>query len=195
LRVLAGEWGFGQPAFFSYAYPEPPGFAAAPVRPAGTYYDQGLGQFILPYDAIRLAPSPDADLWIIWTAPMPRRPISDIGPRGVGTNPAGRNVSMVDDEPPRLRLEGRFYMTPDGHARLRNELDLLLRVERPRVVEVVSWAASNGDRSENADYNTASAACGRSTGARISWGGGWRTPTWSIPPARLCATGSFSVPR
>ena len=35
---------------------------AAPVRPAGTYYDQGLGQFILPYDAIRLAPSPDADL-------------------------------------------------------------------------------------------------------------------------------------
>ena len=59
---------------------------------------------------------------------------------------------MDDDEPPRLRLEGRFYMTPDGHARLRNELDLSLRVERPRVVEVVSWAASNGDRSENADY-------------------------------------------
>ena len=57
-----GNGGFGQPAFFSYAYPEPPGFAAAPVRPAGTYYDQGLGQFILPYDAIRLAPSPDADL-------------------------------------------------------------------------------------------------------------------------------------
>lgn len=57
-----GNGGFGQPAFFSYAYPEPPGFAAAPVRPAGTYYDQGLGQFILPYDAVRLAPSPDADL-------------------------------------------------------------------------------------------------------------------------------------
>ena len=43
-------------------------------------------------------------------------------------------------------------MTPDGHARLRDELDHLMRVERPRVVEIVSWAASNGDRSENADY-------------------------------------------
>lgn len=59
---------------------------------------------------------------------------------------------MDHDDPPRLRLEGRVYMTPDGHARLRAELDQLLRVERPRVVEVVSWAASNGDRSENADY-------------------------------------------
>lgn len=57
-----------------------------------------------------------------------------------------------DDDAPRLRLEGRFYMTPEGHARLRLELDQLMRVERPRVVEVVSWAASNGDRSENADY-------------------------------------------
>ncbi len=59
---------------------------------------------------------------------------------------------MDDDEAPRLRLDGRFYMTPDGHARLRHELDHLMRVERPRVVEIVSWAASNGDRSENADY-------------------------------------------
>jgi len=55
-------------------------------------------------------------------------------------------------DPPRLSLDGRVYMTPEGHARLRAELDQLLRVERPRVVEVVSWAASNGDRSENADY-------------------------------------------
>lgn len=59
---------------------------------------------------------------------------------------------MDDDEAPRLRLEGRFYMTPEGHGRLRNELDQLMRVERPRIVEIVSWAASNGDRSENADY-------------------------------------------
>ena len=57
-----------------------------------------------------------------------------------------------DDEVPRLALGGRFYMTPTGHARLREEYDQLMRVERPRVVEVVSWAASNGDRSENADY-------------------------------------------
>ena len=59
---------------------------------------------------------------------------------------------MDDDEAPGLRLEGRFYMTPEGHAQLRNEFDRLMRVERPRVVEIVSWAASNGDRSENADY-------------------------------------------
>ena len=46
----------------------------------------------------------------------------------------------------------RNYITPGGHARLKNELDHLLRVERPHVVEVVAWAASNGDRSENGDY-------------------------------------------
>lgn len=44
------------------------------------------------------------------------------------------------------------YITPLGHARLKAELDHLLRVERPTVVEVVHWAASNGDRSENGDY-------------------------------------------
>lgn len=57
-----------------------------------------------------------------------------------------------DDEPPRLVLGGKFYMTPEGHGRLRAELDHLTKTERPRVVEIVSWAASNGDRSENADY-------------------------------------------
>jgi transcription elongation factor GreB len=59
---------------------------------------------------------------------------------------------MHDDEAPRLALGGKFHMTPEGHARLSQELDQLMRVERPRVVEVVSWAAGNGDRSENADY-------------------------------------------
>jgi transcription elongation factor GreB len=44
------------------------------------------------------------------------------------------------------------YMTPAGHARMLAELNHLLRVERPEVVGVVSWAAGNGDRSENGDY-------------------------------------------
>jgi len=44
------------------------------------------------------------------------------------------------------------YITPDGLARVRAEYDELFGVERPKVVEVVSWAASLGDRSENADY-------------------------------------------
>jgi transcription elongation factor GreB len=44
------------------------------------------------------------------------------------------------------------YITPEGFAKLRAEYDQLLGVERPRIVEVVSWAAGNGDRSENGDY-------------------------------------------
>ncbi|RVT41738.1 transcription elongation factor GreB [Sphingobium algorifonticola] len=44
------------------------------------------------------------------------------------------------------------YITPAGFATLRAEYDHLLGVERPRIVEVVSWAAGNGDRSENGDY-------------------------------------------
>jgi hypothetical protein len=57
-----GNGGFGQAAFYSYAYPEPPGFALAPMSPDATYYDRTLGQFILPYDAIRQSASPDDDL-------------------------------------------------------------------------------------------------------------------------------------
>jgi len=44
------------------------------------------------------------------------------------------------------------YMTRDGYMRLRQELEHLMNVERPDVVQIVSWAASNGDRSENGDY-------------------------------------------
>jgi transcription elongation factor GreB len=44
------------------------------------------------------------------------------------------------------------YISPAGHARLKAELTQLLDVERPEVVRTVAWAASNGDRSENADY-------------------------------------------
>ena len=56
-----------------------------------------------------------------------------------------------DDAPP-LPPGGKNYMTPAGHARLRAELHALWVVERPRIVEIVSWAAGNGDRSENGDY-------------------------------------------
>jgi Family of unknown function (DUF5996) len=57
-----GNGGFGKAAFYSYAYPEPPDFASAPMSLDATYYDRSLGQFILPYDAIRQAKSPDDDL-------------------------------------------------------------------------------------------------------------------------------------
>jgi uncharacterized protein DUF5996 len=57
-----GNGGFGKAAFYSYAYPEPEGFALAPMASDATYYDQNLGQHILPYDAIRQSQSPDDDL-------------------------------------------------------------------------------------------------------------------------------------
>jgi transcription elongation factor GreB len=53
---------------------------------------------------------------------------------------------------PPLPAGGKNYITPPGYARLRAELLQLLDVERPKVVETVSWAAKNGDRSENGDY-------------------------------------------
>ncbi len=52
----------------------------------------------------------------------------------------------------KMSTEQRHYMTPGGHRRLRDELEYLVKTERPRIVEIVSWAASNGDRSENGDY-------------------------------------------
>ena len=66
------------------------------------------------------------------------------------TNPI--DFEADDDTAPHLSLGGKIHMTPAGHTALRAEFDALMKVERPRVVEVVSWAAGNGDRSENADY-------------------------------------------
>ena len=53
---------------------------------------------------------------------------------------------------PLLPLGVKNYITPQGYARIRGELLNLIDVERPKVVEIVHWAASNGDRSENGDY-------------------------------------------
>ena len=47
---------------------------------------------------------------------------------------------------------GKNYVTPEGFKKLEQELGQLSRVERPKIVEIVSWAAGNGDRSENGDY-------------------------------------------
>lgn len=56
------------------------------------------------------------------------------------------------DVAPALPAGSKNYITPDGHRRLKDELLRLLDVDRPEVVRTVSWAASNGDRSENGDY-------------------------------------------
>ena len=57
-----GNGGFGEAAFYCYAYPEPMGFADATIQPKAAGYDEELGQFILPYDAVRQAASPDDDV-------------------------------------------------------------------------------------------------------------------------------------
>lgn len=54
-----GNGGYGRAAFYSYAYPEPEGFGAQPVAPAGAGYNEDVGQFLLDYDAVRTAASPD----------------------------------------------------------------------------------------------------------------------------------------
>lgn len=65
-----------------------------------------------------------------------------------------REDAPEEDEPdlPSLPAGTKNYMTPAGHARMQAELAHLVRVERPEVVGIVSWAAGNGDRSENGDY-------------------------------------------
>jgi transcription elongation factor GreB len=67
---------------------------------------------------------------------------------------SGRDDEGDEDDValPALPSGSKNYLTPAGYARLRGELLGLLDVERPKIVEVVSWAAKNGDRSENGDY-------------------------------------------
>ena len=62
----AGFWPGGGgtefPAFYSYAYPVPKGFAEAPPSPAGAYFDRKLGEFLLPYEVVRTSPHPQTTL-------------------------------------------------------------------------------------------------------------------------------------
>ena len=66
-----------------------------------------------------------------------------------------RETDSEDDEPSSgepVAPDGKNYITRTGYERLRRELFELIDQERPRIVEIVHWAASNGDRSENGDY-------------------------------------------
>jgi hypothetical protein len=57
-----GSGAIDYPAFYSYAYPEPPGYRATTVRPDTAFFSEALGEFILPYDAVRTAADPDQAL-------------------------------------------------------------------------------------------------------------------------------------
>src|SRR3569832_1586946 len=63
---------------------------------------------------------------------------------------------------------GKNYVTPHGFQKQQDELLNLRRVERPKVVEIVSWAAGNGDRSENGDYIYGKKRL-REVGRRVRW--------------------------
>lgn len=57
-----GHGGLGYPAYYSYAYPAPEGFGESPAAPADAFYSADLGEFLLPYDAVRTAADPEAVL-------------------------------------------------------------------------------------------------------------------------------------
>src|SRR6516162_7891496 len=87
-------------------------------------------------------------------------------------------------EPPAIPAGIKNYMTPQGHRQMQDELRQLLRVERPKVVEAVTWAAGNGDRSENSDYICENVAFARSISASACYQRGWRAPRCVIPIRR-----------
>ena len=68
--------------------------------------------------------------------------------------PDGDDDERDGDDDGGAGLPGGFtnYITPAGHARLNDELSRLWKVDRPKLVDTIAWAASNGDRSENGDY-------------------------------------------
>jgi transcription elongation factor GreB len=76
------------------------------------------------------------------------------GRNGHGRNGHGRNGngSVRPGATDSAAQDVKNYMTPQGYSRLKTELSKLLDVERPDLVKTISWAASNGDRSENGDY-------------------------------------------
>ena len=76
---------------------------------------------------------------------------------GSANNPhsGGSQNDSPDDEseqPAQLPAGVKNYITPGGYRKLRDELEQLWKVERPELVKTITWAASNGDRSENGDY-------------------------------------------
>ena len=66
--------------------------------------------------------------------------------------PDAGDEGIEPDSGPALPAGAKNYITAVGHRRLQDELKALIKVERPKVVETVAWAAGNGDRSENGDY-------------------------------------------
>jgi transcription elongation factor GreB len=67
--------------------------------------------------------------------------------KATDSDPEDEDASLPD-----LPAAGKNYMTPAGYSQMKGEFDQLWKIERPKLVETIAWAASNGDRSENGDY-------------------------------------------
>jgi hypothetical protein len=94
-----GFWpgaGLGEPAFYAYTYPEPPGYAQYPIQPAAAYYHTDLKEFILPYEAVRTSGAWDQVLLSFFQT----------------TYEAGANLADWD----RATLERSFLISPDSSA-------------------------------------------------------------------------------
>jgi transcription elongation factor GreB len=98
-------------------------------------------------------------------------------------------------EPPVIPVGIKNYMTPQSHLHMQDELHQLLRVERPKVVETVAWAAGNGDRSRTATTSTANAAYARSIGASASCRRGWESAEVVDPKQQKKLDQVFTFPR
>lgn len=102
---------------------------------------------------------------VVGSIPASRTKRKALSPKGFRAFPFVHHCRMSkaftketdsDEDEPALPASmqggGKNYITPQGYARLRSELLSLIDEERPKVVDIVHWAASNGDRSENGDY-------------------------------------------
>ena len=90
-----------EPAFYAYAVPEPAGFKEAQVRPAAAYYHRELGEFILPYEAVRTAASPEQELIAFIEQHLPARRHTCEWDRAVLERPGA-----ADGAPPQRRATG-----------------------------------------------------------------------------------------
>lgn len=68
------------------------------------------------------------------------------------TKESDQDDDELETGAPALPAGTRNYMTREGHRQMRDEFERLVKVDRPELVKIVSWAAGNGDRSENGDY-------------------------------------------
>ncbi len=88
------------------------------------------------------------------------------------------------EEPHALPIGFKNYMTPQGHRQLQEELRTLLRVERPKVVDVVSWEAGTVIDPKMAIISMVSAVSAILTGEYDFFPSGWRSPKWSTRHSR-----------